>query len=474
MIILIGRRSRWLAFLAALWPSLAQAGGFFLPGHGVRGLGRGGAFVAGGDDAGAIWYNPAAIAGLRGVHVLVDGTLVLQSATYTRVDSGGNLLPSVRNEGPLLPIPTLAFAMRAFHKRLWIGASLSAPTAALPAFPRPSYDACPAGAQPVGCLDTAHTDAPQRYSLISYKGTLFVQLDLAVAFQLLPQLAIGISLQNQVVGLYTLKAATSYNGALSSGPEDPEFDTLTQTRMLGFVNPSAKVGLKYQPHPRVKLGLAVQLPVWVRAAGAVDVQLPASPLYSRSSVEGTDGHITATFPLMVGAGVEVRPIPRLRLELDLHWESWSMTERLSFVPDDIYISNVPGIGRYKVPEMAEVLHLRDALSVRLGVEYFIPRAPVAVRAGYVFERGAVEDAYASVLLLDHNKQLFTAGASLTLRGFRLDALYGFVLVPSREVDHRDSRALQINPISPAGAVGVGGGHYETASHLLGLGVSKAF
>src|ERR1700691_3535901 len=37
----------------------ARASGLYFSDRGVRPLGRGGAFVAGADDLGAIWYNPA-------------------------------------------------------------------------------------------------------------------------------------------------------------------------------------------------------------------------------------------------------------------------------------------------------------------------------------------------------------------------------------------------------------------------------
>ena len=39
----------------------AGAAGLYFSDRGVRPLGRGGAFVAGADDLGAIWYNPAGI-----------------------------------------------------------------------------------------------------------------------------------------------------------------------------------------------------------------------------------------------------------------------------------------------------------------------------------------------------------------------------------------------------------------------------
>src|SRR5271154_1505254 len=64
-------------------PSIAHAGGLYVPDRGVRPLGRGGAFVAGADDLGAIWYNPAGLAD-AGSAVLVDFAWPDFSAQYTR------------------------------------------------------------------------------------------------------------------------------------------------------------------------------------------------------------------------------------------------------------------------------------------------------------------------------------------------------------------------------------------------------
>ena len=62
-------------FLSITSPAIA--GGLFLSSHGVRPLGRAGAFTAGGDDPGVIWHNPAAISGLNGWQALLDGSIIL-------------------------------------------------------------------------------------------------------------------------------------------------------------------------------------------------------------------------------------------------------------------------------------------------------------------------------------------------------------------------------------------------------------
>ena len=63
------KRARYRAACAgvvacAAWASAmpeARAGGLYLADRGVRPLGRGGAFIAGADDLGAIAYNPAGL-----------------------------------------------------------------------------------------------------------------------------------------------------------------------------------------------------------------------------------------------------------------------------------------------------------------------------------------------------------------------------------------------------------------------------
>ena len=47
-----------LIVLFVLFPLSAEAGGLWLPGHGVGPLGRGGAVVANDGDLNGFWYNP--------------------------------------------------------------------------------------------------------------------------------------------------------------------------------------------------------------------------------------------------------------------------------------------------------------------------------------------------------------------------------------------------------------------------------
>ena len=60
----------------------ARAAGLYFSDRGVRPMGRAGAFVAGADDLGAIWYNPAGLAD-AGTSVLVDFGYLHFTDSYT-------------------------------------------------------------------------------------------------------------------------------------------------------------------------------------------------------------------------------------------------------------------------------------------------------------------------------------------------------------------------------------------------------
>ena len=444
-----------------------------MPGHGVRGLGRAGAFTAGGDDPGGIWYNPASIGEVKGYHALVDASVVVMNMTYQRVDSGGNVYDPVTSGNSFTPIPTASFATQIWKDRISVGVSISAPYGPQASYPEPSYSPCDP-ASPRNCVDTAAQDAPQRYSLISQEGTAFLQLDLVVAWRIVPQLTIGVSLQNMFVQFQSLSSISSYNG-ISSGPEDPEFDVLSLLTLTDMFNPSAKVGAIITPSKDVRIGLSVQLPFGdIGGEAETKVRLPVSPLYTKSYVEGQTSEFNISLPLIIRLGAEIRMVKNLRVEAGIDWQHWSVLEELRISPRDIYVYNIPGIDKYKITDMVIQLKLKDTFAARIGGEYFFEKIPLVLRAGYCFESGSVTDEYAAVLATDPDKHMLTVGASYTVGGFRLDVVYAHIFMASRSVDFRESKSMQVNAINPTGAVSVGGGSYSGFTDIFGFGVSKSF
>src|SRR5207248_1905741 len=61
----------------------SDAAGLYFSDRGVRPLGRGGAYVAGAEDVGAIWYNPAGLAD-AGSSIMADFSWLHFTSDYTR------------------------------------------------------------------------------------------------------------------------------------------------------------------------------------------------------------------------------------------------------------------------------------------------------------------------------------------------------------------------------------------------------
>ncbi|MCL5268005.1 MAG: outer membrane protein transport protein [Bacteroidetes bacterium] len=74
-----------LTFLAIALMSVSTAfgSGYQLNEHGARAVSMGGAFVARAWDASAIYFNPAGLSYVKGFNVMLGGTLILPSTTFT-------------------------------------------------------------------------------------------------------------------------------------------------------------------------------------------------------------------------------------------------------------------------------------------------------------------------------------------------------------------------------------------------------
>ena len=161
----------------------ARAAGLYFSDRGVRPMGRAGAYVAGADDLGAIWYNPAGLAD-AGTSVLVDFGWLHFSDTYSRqlqiADAQGTYhtvtAPTVNGAAPILPVPTIAGSLALDREhRFTLAAGFLAPQVALASYPN----------------TVAGLPSPSRYSLGSYDGSALGILGTWIAWKPLEWLRVG-------------------------------------------------------------------------------------------------------------------------------------------------------------------------------------------------------------------------------------------------------------------------------------------
>jgi long-chain fatty acid transport protein len=453
--------------ILALWGVLAggaasaHAGGMYLPTRGVRPTARGGAFTAGADDLGALWFNPAGLAHLGGAsrrQFMLDVGYVTQSVTYERIDSGFNEHPEVTSAAAGAPIPTLGVGFDV-SEDVTVGGGVLAPYAALGSYPS-------AGAQ--------------RYSMVNMAKSALVIAEVAVAWRASERVRIGVGVQNLFVHLVSSIVLSGCPGETLCAPEDPEFDSLSQIEQNDLFNPSGVIGAQVDLGPRVRLGLAGQLPFRVSGEGKLSVVLPSSGFFADAEVVGDRAAMSYTLPAMIRGGVEVEPIDRWRFELDVDLELWSMHDEFVIEPRDVRIVGTPGVGTYEVGTMVIPRHFEDTLAVKLGLEGQVSAGfPLTIALGYAYETAAAPDAFLSVMTVDGAKHLVGGGLGYPLGGTRVFAAAAYVAVSPRSVSPSEGLAPQLTPIRDEPqeeplATYVNWGDYSSSWFMAGVGVTADF
>ncbi|GAB4207971.1 MAG: hypothetical protein OHK0013_26030 [Sandaracinaceae bacterium] len=479
-------------FVHALAPSTAYAGGFYLLERGTRGLGRGGAQVAGADDPGALWYNAAGLGyagggqgdGRQREQFLLDGTLTLLETQYTRIDSGGNTLPTVTGGGMPLPIPTVAGTFDLGLSDFTFGVGIYAPNASLLAWPESIT------------VDGTERAAPQRYSLLSLEGSLIAGFAIGGAWRPIPELSIGLG-GALIYGSFAARTTLSAcDGVVCSFPEDPEYDAVAQLTFNPIFTGIGTAGVIWDPGP-VRLGFSMMTPFVFSGGADIRVRPPGAAAFDgaftrtregdcatvtdeeiAAAREGGGAHRCETtvadfrldFPWIVRLGVQLDLVENLALELAVVWETWSVQQEAMIRPRDVWIVDSLGFLDFEVGPLSIPRRMSDTVSVRLGGEYTIDDL-VQIRAGAYYENGAFSDPYLQALTIDSDKIVASVGGSVrAFDGVWIDAMVGYAHLFPRSV--RNSQVPQPNPIRPAPAdqVYVGNGDYTMTAPFFGLGV----
>ncbi|WP_394846672.1 outer membrane protein transport protein [Pendulispora brunnea] len=458
---------------AAFAHSTAQAGGLNFSDRGVKPLSRGGAWVAGADDVGAVWYNPAGLAD-AGTSLMADFAWLNHTASFTRktqvIDGAGTVrvyeFPTVTGKSPVLPIPTLGGSYNwGKKKQFTVAGALYAPYTAITSFPT-QVDGQP---------------APQRYSLISLDGSALVNIGAWFAWKPIEQIRLGIGL-GALVGTFTSTVFFNANPAdrLIGAPEDPNYDS--EGKLTAHIlTPVANLGATFVPVKYVRIGLSYNLPIWINAPGDMQVRLPTAVLFDKATVSGEDVRVKFKLPGIFRAGIEVRPIEAIRAEVSYVREFWGIHDEIEVRPENIGLNNVTGFpSPYYVPTITLPRHFQDSNSIRVGAQGTIKvnnSYKIDLRAGFNYDQSAIPTPYLSPLTIDMDKYTVSFGGSLHVGDhWRLDAVYARIFAPDQEVSPAEAAVPKVNPVrgNPTATESINGGSYTASANVFGVGVNYRF
>ncbi|HEY2516999.1 MAG TPA: outer membrane protein transport protein [Polyangiaceae bacterium] len=459
-------------------PSLAHAAGLYFSDRGVRPMGRGGAFVAGADDLGATWYNPAGIADAK-QSFLVDFAWLNFGVDYTRqllitnTDGSKQYVNSqtVHGNTPFLPIPTIAGSYVLDKKgRFTLAFGVLAPYVALTSFPTTVES------------NGATLPSPARYAMGSFNGSLMAVPGVWLAWKPIKQLRFGIGAM-ALTG--TFQTTVTFNASPANrvlgAPEDPQYDAAAQLAAGPIFAPTVNGGVIFAPIDQLRLGISGQGPMSIDAPAHLTMRLPSAPLFDGASQDGTDASIHFVLPAIFRAGIEVRPIPQVRVEAAYVREFWSVQQSINIDMKNVNLDNV-GAGtmppKIAIPDIKFPRGFRDSNSYRIGAEvtYKLGGYRFANRLGFSYETSAVPNPYVSVSSLDFDKYALTFGGSLYIgEHWRFDGLYAHLFTSTTFVNPDTAQIPRINPLQGNPTFEeVNGGYYTATADLWGVGLNYLF
>lgn len=462
-----------------LLPETAHAAGLYFSDRGVRGLGRGGALVAGSDDAGSIYYNPAGLA-FTGHQFLFDASWLNYSGTYQRKSrveqtdpntgeptgqSFTRTFATVEGTSPLLPIPTLVYANPLGTKQFNFALGMWAPYAAITSYPET------VGGAP----------APQRYSLISLDGSALAIVGAYASWRPVDELALGAGIE-MLSGFFETSVAFSacVPDRFICAPEQPDYDAISKLKVGPIFAPSGVLGATIVPHDDVRLGVAYHLPFVVNSGATVDVRLPSAPVFENASQSGNDATVKFTLPGVLRTGIEYRGIPDTRVEIAYVWENWAVHDRITIEPENIALKNVEAFpDEYKVSDISLDRNFQNTWSLRLGGEHTLDIGdyPFDIRAGISYEKSAIPNPYLSATTVDVDKITVGLGGGLHIGKWRFDGVIARVFGTTVDVDVDEARIAQVLPLRanpPDRKNYINAGRYEASALVLGIGLTYQF
>jgi long-chain fatty acid transport protein len=464
---LVSFLTRLVILLAVILPTLrAQAGGLFLLDRGSKAMSMGGAWVAGADDPGALWYNPAGLARSKD-QLIADFTWTFLMADFTRQYEDGSFAPKVSPNVVNLPIPTLAVSHRFGLEHFTFGAGIFAPNTMLLNWPR----------SVPGPNDT-RDPGPTRYSLLSLQGSILANVVVGLAWHPHKRFSIGADAQFAIGRFKASNALSASDGVVCTFPEQPDCDVYTDIDVLPAWGITGVFGMTVMPVDWLTIGASAMLPYTLGGPAKLDLTKPTNEVFADAYFEGDEADFKMNFPLIVRGGIEFKLLPYLKIELAGVWERWSTQKNISVDPtEEIWLRNIVGISDYQIDKLLIPRSMRDAWSARYGLEFAVPdgfvpnfmtKLKLILRSGLAYEKSAFADSTTTPMTLDSDKWVLTGGSSIKIhKKVRMEGTIGYAFM--RDMNVRNSEILQPTSIrpQPTTRTALGNGNYNMDALYIG-------
>lgn len=421
--------TKFAVLLSLLTAGTAQAAGFLLINHGARASGRGNAYAATAADPSAIWYNPAGINQLDGIHLYAGANLIVPTSEFTPADGGD----SVSTED-VTPITPNFYVTGSVNEWLTLGIGVNPPYGLGIEWP----------------ADSPGADIIREQTLRSWFVTPVVGIDFS---------SWGVQGLSLALGPDIVFASANLQRDIPFGASTGEVELSGEDIRVG-----GRVGLLYRPEilPALSVGLMYRHYVDLTLVGKADFD--ADPTFRPLLPPDGDGQVKLSLPAMGTVGLAYDILPELQAELNVSWVGWSAYDELPITLPD---------GTTSVAER----DWNDTLVLRVGAEY---RQPVwAVRVGYEYDPTPIPPSTLDFTLPDADRNYLNAGFSVYLPyDMHVDAAFVYLLEGTQETGDepfrpREKGEYAVSAWVAALSFGVAFGQPEAAVTSGGMTVEQA-
>lgn len=361
------------------------ANGLSLNSLGPKALGMGGAFVALSNDATAMYWNPAGLAGQKSsVSAFFTGIMPLQTYEYApaRIDAEG--VKNIHSTGGLFGVYTKG--NMTFGLGVYVPAGLGA-----------EFN----GADLANFSLGSALDWESRIGVIAISPSF--------AFQVNEKFSIGVA-ANIYYAMFDLSRAEVRDLTGDGNPNAAQY--VEESTGMGF---GATIGLKYKISQKLTVGATFRTTTAVTMEGDATIELPGF-----GTLVDTKFEREVSWPLWIAGGLAYKPNECLTLVLDAQYSKWSLLDEL--------------IAEYeKLPDGVFTLDWKDAVMIRVGGEYMVS-PKTAIRLGYYYDPAPAPDETLNILFPSSTNHVVTAGFGHSFGKYRLDAAFEYLLGADREVE----------------------------------------
>ncbi len=345
---------------------------------------RGDAFAATADNPSAIYYNPAGITQLDGVHVTL-GTYMIYLKDHFSPAGGG---PSVDNTDTLQPAPQFYCTYQPSKNfPITFGLGVYAPFG----------------------FGIQYPDNTPFRSLATEAQLVYATVNPVAAWKICDQLSIAMGLTVNY-GDVTLR-----RGIFTQGDQ---FRFRGNGDAIGF-----NAGVMFQPVKWVSFGVTYRSATSIIFEGHTETRvLPFAALGNDTVVHlpRENARVGIPFPQEVTFGISLRPAKDWNLEFDLDWTDWDCLKTVQLTQQS---------GKLFLP-----FNWNSSFMWETGLTHNFAYG-LRGSVGYIYSENSVPAASFNPIVPDSNRHIFSVGVGQDIKQFSWDVAYQLAYGPDRTISN---------------------------------------